>query len=111
VSSPGFDSSLEGSHVPALDIAASRAADGRQLFVKAVNTSRDVTMTTTVTVTGAVPGGAGTMQTVTGDSFEAANSFRSPEAVTVRTTSFRSGPSFTVQLPPHSVSVLTLPLR
>jgi alpha-N-arabinofuranosidase len=111
VSSPGFDSSLEGSHVPALDIVASRAADGRQLFVNAVNTSRDAAMTTTVTLTGAVPGATGTMQTVNGDSLEAANSFRTPEAVTVRTTSFRTGPTFTIRLPPHSVSVLTLPLR
>ena len=105
VSSPDFDSSLEGSQVPALDIVASRAADGRQLFVNAVNTSRDAAMTTTVTLTGAVPGATGTMQTVNGDSLEAANSFRTPEAVTVRTTSFRTGPTFTVRLPPHSVSV------
>ena len=111
VSSPVFDSSREGKQVPALDVVASRSADGRQLFVKAVNTSRDAAMKTTVTLTGATPGAAGTMQTVTGDSLDAANSFRTPEAVTVRTTSFRSGPTFTVQLPPHSVSVLTLPLR
>jgi alpha-L-arabinofuranosidase len=111
VSSPAFDSSLEGKQVPALDIVASRAPDGRQLFVKAVNASRDAAMKTTVTLTGAMPGTAGTMQTVTGDSLAASNSFRTPEAVTVRTTSFRSGPTFTVRLPPHSVSVLTLPLR
>ncbi|MDP9226090.1 MAG: hypothetical protein M3P18_20075 [Actinomycetota bacterium] len=111
VSSPAFDSSLEGKQVPALDIVASRAPDGRQLFVKAVNASRDAAMKTTVTLTGAMPGTAGTMQTVTGDSLAASNSFRTPEAVTIRTTSFRSGPTFTVRLPPHSVSVLTLPLR
>jgi alpha-N-arabinofuranosidase len=111
VSSPAFDSSLEGTQAPALDIVASRSPDGRQLFVKAVNASRDAAMKTTVTLTGAVPGTAGTMQTVTGDSLEASNSFRTPDAVTVRTTSFRSGPTFTVRLPPHSVSVLTLPLR
>jgi alpha-L-arabinofuranosidase len=111
VSSPAFDSSLEGTQVPALDIVASRAPGGRLLFVKAVNASRDAAMKTTVTLTGAMPGTAGTMQTVTGDSLAASNSFRTPEAVTVRTTSFRSGPTFTVRLPPHSVSVLTLPLR
>ena len=38
VSSPTFDSSIEGTRVPVLDIVASRSADGRQLFVKAVNT-------------------------------------------------------------------------
>jgi alpha-L-arabinofuranosidase len=111
VSSPAFDSSLEGKQVPALDIVASRAPDGRQLFVKAVNVSRDAAMKTTVTLTGAMPGTAGTMQTVTGDSLAASNSFRTPEAVSVRTTSFRSGATFTIRLPPHSVSVLTIPLR
>jgi len=111
VSSPVFDSSIEGKQIPALDIVASRSADGRQLFVKAVNTSRDAPLKTTITVTGATLDAAGTMQTVTGASLAAANSFRTPEAVTVGSTSFRSGPTFTVQLPPHSVSVLTLPLR
>jgi hypothetical protein len=56
------------------------------------------------------PGAAGPpSQTVTGDSFEAANSFRTPQAVTMRTRSLQSGTAFTVDLPPHSVSVLTLP--
>jgi alpha-L-arabinofuranosidase len=99
-----------GTHVPALDIVASRSADGGQLFVKAVNTSRHLALKTTVTVTGATVGASGTMQTVTGDSLEASNSFRTPQAVTVRTRSFRSGPAFSVDLPSHSVSVLTLPL-
>jgi len=111
VSSPAFDSSSEGKQIPALDVVASRSADGKQLFVKAVNTSRDTAMKTTVTVTGASPGAGGTMQTVTGDSLAAANSFRTPEAITVRSAAFRSGPTFTVQLRPHSVSVLTVPLR
>ena len=110
VSSPVFDSSIEGAQVPALDVVASRSADGRQLFVKAVNTSRQLALKTTVTVSGATVGGDGTIRTVTGESLDAANSFRTPQAVTVRTSAFRGGPRFTVDLPPHSVSVLTLPL-
>ena len=89
VSSPVFDSSREGKQIPALDIVASRSSDGRQLFVKAVNTSRDAPLKTTVTVTGATLDAGGTMQTVTGASLDAANSFRTPEAVTVGSTSFR----------------------
>jgi alpha-N-arabinofuranosidase len=109
-SSPTFDSSVEGTGIPVLDVVATRSADGRQLFVKAVNTGRQLALRTTVTVTGAAVGAEGTMQTLTGDTLETANSFRTPQAVTVRTTSFRSGARFTVDLPPHSVSVLTLPL-
>ena len=78
--------------------------------MKAVNTSRDRALKTLVTVTGATVGADGTVQTLTGDSLEAANSFRTPEAVAVRTASVRTGPQFTVDLPPHSVTVLTLPL-
>jgi alpha-L-arabinofuranosidase len=95
--------------VPVLDAIATRSADGERLFVRAVNTSRVRALTVTVTVTGTRVGGSGTVQTITGDTFEAANSFRTPQAVTVRTRSFASGGTFTVELPPHSVSVLTLP--
>jgi alpha-N-arabinofuranosidase len=110
LTSPTFDSSIEGTQIPMLDVVASRSADGGQLFLKAVNTSRDRVLKTTVTVTGATVGTDGTIQTVTGESLEAANSFQTPNAVTVRTTSVRGGRGFTIDLPAHSVSVLTLPL-
>ena len=110
VSSPTFGSPAEGADIPVIDVVASRSADRRQIFVKAVNTSRDRTLKTIVTVIGAAVGADGIMETVTSNSLEAANSFRTPRAVTVRTTSFRSGREFTIELPPHSVSVLTLPL-
>lgn len=110
VVSPTFDSSREGTHVPVLDLVASRSTDGRLLFVKAVNTGPDLALKTTVTVTGAMVGGDGTMETVTGESPGAFNSFQTPQAVTTRTTRFRSGPRFTVDLPPRSVTVLTLPV-
>jgi alpha-L-arabinofuranosidase len=92
-----------------LDAIATRSADGGRLYVRAVNTSRDRALKATVTLTGTRVGARGTMQTITGDSFEAANSFRTPEAITVRTKPIQSGGTFTVDLPPHSVSVLTLP--
>jgi alpha-N-arabinofuranosidase len=114
VSSPTFDSSLEGTQIPVLDIVASRDAarrgvDSRRLIVKAVNTS-DRALKTTITVTGGGVGAAGTMHTVTADSLTVANSFRTPNAISQRSSSFRAGPRFVVELPPHSVSVLTLPL-
>jgi alpha-L-arabinofuranosidase len=110
ISSPTFDSSIEGTQIPVLDVVASRSADGHRLIVKAVNTSRDRALKTIVTVTGTDVGADGTIKTVTGDSLAAANSFRTPHAVTVRSTSFRGGPQFTLELSPHSVSVAVLPL-
>jgi alpha-L-arabinofuranosidase len=62
-------------------------------------------------VTGATIGADGTAQILTGESLEAANSFRTPEAVTVRTSSVRTGQRYTIDLPPHSVTVLTVPLE
>ena len=93
--------------MPVLDAIATRSADKERLFVRAVNTSVRA-LTVTVTVTGTPVGASGTMQTIMGDSFEAANSFRTPQAVTARTRPLQSGGTFTVDLPPHSVSVLTL---
>ena len=110
VVSPTFDSSIEGKNVPVLDVVATRSEDGRRLFVRAVNTSRDRPLTTSVTVAGAEAGADGSMRTITGASLEAANSFRTPDAVSVRQTTVRSGAAFTVELPPHSVSVLEVPL-
>jgi alpha-N-arabinofuranosidase len=110
VTTPTFDSSLEGARIPVLDVVVSRAEDGRRLFVRAVNTSRDRAVKATVTVAGAQVGEAGAMQTVGAESLETANSIRTPDAVSVRAISFRSGPQFTVELPPHSVSVITLPI-
>lgn len=110
VSSPTFDSSLQGTGVPVLDVVASRSAEGDRLIVKAVNTSRDQVLRTAFTVQGASVGAQGTMETVTGASLEAANSFRTPDAVSVRSATIGAGPSFTVELPPHSVSVIVLPV-
>ena len=111
VTSPVFDSSAEGTNIPVLDIVASRDADGRRLFVKAVNTSRDRTLRTRVTVLGADVGAAGVVHTLTGPSLEAANSFRTPDAVGVRREPLQTGPEFTIDLPPHSVTVLVLPVQ
>lgn len=110
VTSPTFDSPSEGTGIPVLDVAASRSADGQRLFVKAVNTSRDRALKTAITTAGAMVGSEATIQTLTAESIDAANSFRTPHAVGVRTASFASGPRFTIELPPHSVSVVSIPL-
>ena len=39
VNSPTFQTSREGGNVPYLDATVSRTADGRKIFIKAVNTS------------------------------------------------------------------------
>ena len=111
VTSPVFDSSIEGSSIPVLDVVASRDAEGRRLFVKAVNTSRDRTLRTRINVLGAEVGTAGVVHTLTAPSLQAANSFRTPDAVGVQRAPLQTAPEFTIDLPPHSVSVIVLPLQ
>ena len=108
VSGPTFDTSREGRGVPYLDVAASRSSDGRQVFLKAVNTSPRQPLRTTITVAGVAVQPRGTIETLTAESLQAANSFSNPEAVKVSARDIAAGPTFTVDLPAHSVSVITL---
>ena len=108
VAGPTFDTSKEGKGVPVLDATASRTADGRQIFIKAVNTDPREALATEVVVDGFEPSPRAEMQTVTAASLHDSNDFSRPEAVSVRDTAVRAGRSFTVTLPAHSVAVITL---
>jgi alpha-L-arabinofuranosidase len=114
VKSPTFDSSREGTGVPVLDVVSTRSADGGTLFVKAVNTSKELALRTTITVRGATISPSGTLRTVNGAvpgaSVDVANSFQTPDAVREHSEAVRAGREFDVTLPPHSVSVVTLKL-
>jgi alpha-L-arabinofuranosidase len=110
VTGPTFDTSREGRGVPYLDVAASRASGGR-LFLKAVNTNPRQPLRTTITVTGVAVRPRGRTETLTAASLQAANSFSHPEAVKVTAADVAAAPTFTVDLPAHSVSVITLTTR
>jgi alpha-L-arabinofuranosidase len=105
---PTFDTSREGRGVPCLDVVVSRSSDGRQVYVKAVNTSPAQSLRTTITVTGVPVQPRGTIETLTAESLQAANSFSNLDVVKVTAADVAAGPSFTVDLPAHSVSVITL---
>lgn len=111
VSSPPFDTSREGRNVPYLDAVVSRTADGRRIFIKAVNTSPTSALATTISVQGAIPGARAEIKTITAPSLTASNDFARPDAVFIRNGTTRSGRSFVVTLPKHSVSVITLDVR
>jgi alpha-L-arabinofuranosidase len=108
VNGPTFYTSREGTNIPFLDATASRTTDGKTIFIKAVNTSRTSSLTTTITIQGAVPAARAEVKTVTAESLNAANDFSRPEAVFVQTRMLTSGPRFLVTLPKHSVSVIVL---
>jgi alpha-N-arabinofuranosidase len=107
VESPTVDTSKEGKGVPILDVVASRSADGKHLYIKAVNTDRDRALTTTIEVKGSAAINDGTIEKLGGDA-KAANSFRTPDAITISKTSLKGGEKVHVILPKASVSVITL---
>jgi alpha-N-arabinofuranosidase len=108
VNSPTFDTSREGTNIPYLDAVGSRTADGKTIFIKAVNTSRTSSLLTRITIAGAMPAARAELKTITAPSLQAANDFSRPDAVSIKTNTLRSGRSFVVTLPKHSVSVIVI---
>jgi alpha-N-arabinofuranosidase len=111
VSSPTFDTSREGSNVPYLDAVVSRTADGRRIFIKAVNTSPTSALATTISVPGEIPATQAEMRTVTAPSLTASNDFARPDAVSIKHATVRTGRTFVVTLPKHSVSVISFDVK
>jgi alpha-N-arabinofuranosidase len=111
VLSPTFDTTREGQSVPYLDVVASRSSDGKQIYLKAVNTETKRTLTTGINIAGASVEPRAEMQTLTADSLNTANSFSTPDAVSIKRSQLGASNNFTVSLPAHSVTVITLSLR
>lgn len=111
VNSPTFNTSQEGTNVPYLDATVSRTADGKTIFIKAVNTNRSSALLTTITIQGVIPAPRAEVKTVTGPSLNVANDFSRPDAVSIQKKMLPSGRSFVVTLPKHSVSVIVLRMR
>jgi len=93
--------------VPALDVVASRSPDGR-LFVKAVNTDLERPLIATIRIRGAQVSPTAVVDRVTADSLTAVNGFATPDAVRSARSSIKAGNSFSLELPRHSVSIITL---
>jgi alpha-N-arabinofuranosidase len=103
-----FDSGREGSSIPYLDVVVSRSSDGKQIYVKAVNTDLTNPLRTTIEIKGASIHRLAHLDTLAADSLEASNSFSKPDAVAIQRTDIQAGSHFTTELPKHSLSVITL---
>ncbi len=108
VDGPSVSSTREGRSVPVLDAVASRSADGRTIFIKAVNADLERSVTARITVSHARVGGSGTLERVVADSMAAVNGFSTPDAVRSTRESIKVRNTFSLELPRHSVAVLTL---
>ena len=111
VESPTFDSSREGKGIPYLDAVVSRSSDGKQIFIKAVNTNLTQSLHTLIQITGAKPGARARVETLNAASLTASNSFSTPEEVSIHSGNVAANETFTVDLPEHSVSVITLDIQ
>lgn len=111
ITSPTFDSSREGTDIPYLDATASRTADGKTIFIKAVNTNQASSLLTTITIQGVLPAARAELKTLTAPSLTTFNDFSHPDAVSIQKRPLPTGRTFTVTLPKHSVSVIVLRTR
>jgi alpha-N-arabinofuranosidase len=108
VEGPSFDSTLEGKGVPYLDVVASRSADGKRVFIKAVNTDPVRSLSTQVQISGLKVARRAQLEGVTAATLTAANSFSTPDSVSTTQSQIEAGSTFEVELAAHSVSVITL---
>ena len=111
VEGPTFDSTLEGKSVPTMDAVVSRSADGRRIFIKAVNADPLKTLITKISLSGAQIRPQGQIETLNGEALTSFNDFTHTNAVHVTTNKIRVGSAFVVTLPHHSVSVITLEMQ
>ena len=100
-----------GADVPALDVIASLSDDGSAMQLKVVNTSLDTDIPAEIEIDGLQGGVASDVQVVTirGDTLEAYNDFRQPDAVRARQrTLSTAGDRFAITFDRHSVTLLVL---
>ena len=111
VSSPTFSTTREGTSVPYLDVVTTRSADNKRIFIKAVNTDPQNALRTKIFVEGATISPAGVMQVLTAERIDTANTFSAPDLVRVREQRIKTQKEFAIELPRHSVVVITLETR
>ena len=108
VQSPTLDTTREGRSVPCLDAVASANTNGSELFVKAVNVHPTQALDVEVQIDRQRLDPRGELSLITGNSSDAFNSFRTPNAISIRRSEIPVAPRFHVTLPKQSVAVLRL---
>jgi alpha-N-arabinofuranosidase len=108
VKGPTFSSSREGQSLPVLDAVASRSADGREIYIKLVNTDTSRALETRFEIRGANIAGPAERDLLAASRPTSHNGFASPRAIVPRSDRFAAGQNFTIVLPRQSVSVVTL---
>jgi len=108
VDGPTFSSTREGADVPVLDVVASRSPTEKRIFVKVVNTDLERPVRARLALRGVRVSADAAADRVVSDSLTAYAGFSTPRAVRRIHERIAAGREFTLDLPPHSVSVVTL---
>ena len=107
--SPSFGAGVVAdSSAPAIDAVASRSADGKQIYVKLVNTDPARAIDLRVEIRGAAVTPDAEWELLAGVTPTARNSFATPDAIVPRLLPLKAAADMIVRLPASSVSVLTL---
>ena len=80
----------------------------RQIFLKAVNTDLDRPLRARVKLRGAAVSPSARVERVVASSVTATNGFATPDAVRITRASIPAARTFVLDLPQHSVAVVTL---
>jgi len=104
---PTFDSTLEGVSVPTIDAVATRSPDGRQMFIKVVNTDPSQTVSMEILVNGVRIGPEARLETLNSAGLNIANDFAHPDLVRITESTIKTSP-FIATLPEHSVSIISI---
>jgi len=105
---PMFDSTLEGKAVPAIDAVVSRSMNGRQIFIKIVNTNASHATPMQISIAGIHVAKQARIELLNANELMASNDFTHPDRVRITSTPIAAGSSFMITLPEHSVSVITM---
>ena len=105
---PTFSSTLEGAEVATLDAVASLSSDGKQIFIKVVNTDPSQQIPMQILVSGVQISTQARIATLNGETLTAANEFARPDRVRILESAIPAASPLLITLPEHSVSVITL---
>ena len=107
--SADLDGIASGTSFPVLDVVAVQSEDAGQLIVLVINRHPWERVEAGLKVAGFSPAPEAVLQTISGDSYMARNTWEVPDEVGLQERTMQvDGPAFTVSFPPHSVNALTL---
>ena len=86
----------EGTPVPAIDAVMSRSANGRQIFIKIVNTDPSQPIPAEILLTGVHIAKQTRIETLNGSDLKASNDFTHPDLVHITADTISAGSSFTL---------------